>query len=50
MTKTELIELLKREDEWTVLELLDVTSEELVDAFLDKVSENIDRVYRYYDQ
>lgn len=49
MTKTEIIEQLKREDEWTLLELLDINSEELVDAFLDKVEEHLDRVYRHYD-
>lgn len=49
MTKTELIEQLKKEDEWTVLELLEINSEELVDAFLEKITENLDRVYRYYE-
>ena len=50
MTKTELIELLKHEDEWTLLELLEVNSEDIVDAFQDKIVENLERIYRHYDR
>ena len=49
MTKNELIERLKKEDEWTLLELLDVTSEDLVDAFLEKINERFEYVYRHYN-
>jgi len=49
MTKNELIELLKKEDEWTLLELLEVTSEDLVDAFLEKITERFEYVYRHYN-
>lgn len=41
---TELIERLKQEDEVTVLELLEINSDELVDAFLDKLEEKQDYV------
>lgn len=49
MTKSELIELLKHEDEWTLLELLEVNSEDIVDAFQDKIVEHLERVYKYYE-
>lgn len=45
MNKSELINKLKQIDEITVLELLEITSEELVDAFLDKIDEKIDYLY-----
>lgn len=48
MNFVELVEQLKKEDEILLLELLEINSEDLVDAFLDKVKENIERVYRHY--
>ena len=39
MNKIELIEKLRKLDEITLLELLDVNAEELVDAFLDKIDD-----------
>lgn len=39
MNKIELIEKLRKLDEVTLLELLDVNAEELVDAFLDKIDD-----------
>jgi len=39
MNRAELIEKLKNWDEVLLLELLEITSEDLVDAFLDKVDE-----------
>ena len=48
MNKAELIEQLKHEDEWTLLELLEINSEDIVDAFPEKIEENIDRIYRHY--
>lgn len=30
------------------MELLEINSEELVDAFIDKIKENQERIYRHY--
>ena len=49
MSKTELLELLRKEDEWTLLELLEVNSEDIVDAFPEKIQENLERIYRHYN-
>jgi hypothetical protein len=46
-SKFELIEELRRVDEVTLLELLGITSDELVDAFLDKIEDNVGRLTRY---
>ena len=46
MDKTELIEELRKLDEVTLLELLEVTSSDIVDAFLDKIDDRIDYIYR----
>lgn len=43
--KLELITALRQLDEITLLELLEVNSDELVDAFLDKIDDNLDRLY-----
>lgn len=42
MNKQELLERLREIDEVLLLELLGVTSTEIVDAFLDKIDDNID--------
>lgn len=47
MDKFELLEELKKLDEVTLLELLEITSEEIIDQFLDKIEENYDRLYKY---
>jgi hypothetical protein len=44
----EIVEQLKKEDEVILLELLEVTSEDIVDAFLDRIKDNIERIYRHY--
>lgn len=49
MSKAELLERLKSTEETILLELLDLSSEDLVDAFLEKIDDNIDHLYRYYD-
>ena len=46
MDYIELLETLKQVDEVTLLELLDITSEELVDNFSDKITENLNRIYK----
>lgn len=50
MNFQELLQELRREDEVTLLELLDVSSEELVDAFVDLIAENESRIRRWYDE
>lgn len=45
MSRFELIEILRHTEETILLELLDISSEELVDAFLDKIHERIDYLY-----
>ena len=50
MDKIELIEELRKIDEITLLELLNISSEDLVDAFLDKINENQGKLIRFlYD-
>lgn len=44
LTLQELKERLKRLDELSLLELLDVTSEELVEMFVDRIEDNFDRL------
>lgn len=46
MNKIELIQELKQIDEVTLLELLEINSEDLVDAFLDKIDERIEYIYK----
>lgn len=45
MNKLELINVLKRTEETILLELLDISSEEIVDAFLDKIDERLNYIY-----
>jgi len=46
MNKLELIDKLKHTDEVLLLELLEISSEELVDAFLEKINERIEFIYK----
>lgn len=46
MNKIELIDKLKHTDEVLLLELLEISSEELVDAFLEKINERIEFIYK----
>lgn len=48
MSFQELLEQLKKEDETTLLELLELSSEDIVDCHLDKIKDNIDRIYKFY--
>lgn len=43
----ELIERLREVEETVLLELLEINSVDLVDAFLDKIDENKERLYKY---
>ena len=45
--KAELIELLRTIDEVTLLELLDISTDELIDAFLDKIHENEGKLVKH---
>lgn len=45
MNKIELLDELKKLDEITLLELLELTSEDLVDAFLEKINDKIEYLY-----
>lgn len=45
MDKFELLAALRRLDEITLLELLEINSNDLVDAFLDKIEEKEDVLY-----
>jgi hypothetical protein len=47
MNTVELIEELRKLDEVTLLELLEINSTDLVDAFLDRIEDNLERLYRY---
>lgn len=47
MNKTELIEELKKVDEISLLELLEITTEDLLDAFLDRVDDKHVQLARY---
>jgi hypothetical protein len=47
MSPAELIEQLRSVDEVLLLELLELTSTDIVDAFTDRVLENEDRIRRY---
>ena len=50
MNKIELIESLRLLDEITLMELLNLTSDDLVDAFLDKITENQGKLIQFiYD-
>jgi hypothetical protein len=50
LTLSDLIELLLQEDELTILELLDITSEELVLAFKSKLKQRKNYVEKYFDE
>lgn len=43
----ELYEELRKMDEITLMELLEITSEELVDAFIDKIEDNKWKLIKY---
>ena len=45
MDKQELLEELRKLDEVSLLELLDLNSTDIVDAFLDKIEDNLDYLY-----
>ena len=50
MEKNELLERLRNLDEELLLDLLDITSDDLVDAFIDVILEQEDRFHRCFDE
>jgi len=51
MSYLELIDELRKVDEVTLLELLDIEADDLVDMFGDKIKERIDYIRKYlYDK
>lgn len=46
----ELIEELRKIDEITLLELLDITADDLIDAFLDRVQDNEEKLQSYINE
>lgn len=49
MTFTDLCDKLKRETEVDLLEILDLSSEELVDLLQDTIEEQLDRILLHYE-
>ena len=49
LTLLELQERLKRLDELSLLELLNITSEEIVEMFIDRIEDNYDRLLEGVD-
>lgn len=49
MNNKELIEALRNIDEVVLLELLGVNSDEIVDAFLDLIEDDADRLTNYFN-
>lgn len=50
MNKLELLKKLRNEEETILLELLNLTSDDIVDAFLDKIDERFDYIERQYGE
>jgi len=50
MDYQELLEELVHVDEVTLMELLEITSEDLVERFSDRINENLKKVYRYINE
>jgi hypothetical protein len=50
LTKLEIIDKLRSLDEVSVLDLLGLSSDDLVDAFLDKIDERIERISKELEE
>lgn len=46
MDYLEILEQLEYIDEVTLLELLEITSEDIIERFSDRINENLDRIYK----
>jgi hypothetical protein len=49
MEQDELLKTLRLQDQLTIIELLDITSDELVDAFLDKVDDRYKEILAAFE-
>lgn len=49
MTKAQLILKLRNEEETLLIDLLNLTSTEIVDAFLDRIEERYEYLYGQYE-
>ncbi len=49
MTKQQILDLLRDEDPDTLLELLELSTEEILDAFYDKIEERLDYLRKQYE-
>lgn len=47
---SELSEKLKREEETSLLEILNITSEDIVERFYDKIEEKYDQLYEEFEE
>lgn len=45
-----LIERLRKVDEITLMELLEINSDDIVDAFLDKITDNEERLWKVFQE
>ena len=50
MTKQELISKLRNEEETLLVDLLNLTSDEIVDAFLDRIDDRYEYLYGQYTE
>lgn len=50
MNKQELLLQLRKEDEVVLLELLELTSDDLVDAFLDLIEDKAEKLVSKYEE
>ena len=50
MTLPELAEKLKRQEETDLLEILEISSEEIVEKFMDKIEEEFDRLEKEFGE
>ena len=50
MTFQELLKTLRQEDEVTLLEILELNSNDLVDKCLDEIEEHMPRILRLYEE
>jgi len=50
LSYNELLELLKREDEVSLLEMLEIYPEDIVDRFPDKIEAKLDKLRAEYEE
>jgi len=50
MINKELLKKLRNTEETLLLELLGITSDDIVDAFLDRIEDKLDYLYEQYEE